>query len=277
MSTIAVESPITVNNAIKGPLSPEQVSSYRENGYMKLEQVIDADVVQGLLSRAKHRMGEDPLTVKRGGAGERIKAEYRWYARWDECSVEDEWIRSLSHSPKLASIASQLCGEPVRFYSDHVFAKAPATKAGGDTPWHQDFPHHPHDRQGALNIWIALVDCPPEKGTMRFLEGSHRAGQLGRYFNRRDNVTLIDEHPWVLERYRMSDPISLSAGDATVHDMAVIHAAPENTTNEPRWVYSTLWLPVSVRYTGASNHRTDNIGLVVDQPMEHPQFPIIPT
>ena len=112
---------------------------------------------------------------------------------------------------------------------------------------------------------------------MRFLEGSHRAGQLGRYFNRRDNITLIDEHPWVLERYDMSHPIHLNAGDATVHDMAVIHAAPENTTNEPRWVYSTLWLPVSVRYTGANNHRTDNIGLVVDQPMEHPRFPVIPT
>ncbi|WP_241171657.1 phytanoyl-CoA dioxygenase family protein [Burkholderia multivorans] len=126
---------------------------------------------------------------------------------------------------------------PARFYSDHVFAKARATEADGDTPWHQDFRHHPHDRQGALNIWIALVDCPPEKGTMRILEGSHRAGQLGRYFNRRDNVTLIEEHPRVLGRYRMSDPIHLKAGDATVHDMAVIHAAPEITTDEPRWVY----------------------------------------
>jgi ectoine hydroxylase-related dioxygenase (phytanoyl-CoA dioxygenase family) len=195
MSTVAVDSPIVTSKFNKGQLSPEQVTFFRENGYMKLEQVIEPEIVQGLLSRAKQRMGEDPLTVKRGGAGERIKAEYRWYARWDECSVEDEWVRSLSHSPKLASIASQLCGEPVRFYSDHVFAKAPATKSGGDTPLHQDFPHHPHDRQGALNIWIALVDCLPEKGTMRFLEGSHRAGQLGRYFNRRDNVTLIDEHP----------------------------------------------------------------------------------
>lgn len=86
----------------------------------------------------------------------------------------------------------------MRFYSDHVFAKNPESEADGDTPWHQDFPHHPRDRQGALNIWIALVDLTPEMGTMQFLSRSHRAGMLGRYFNRRDNVTLLDEHPWVV-------------------------------------------------------------------------------
>ncbi|MBU9618507.1 hypothetical protein [Burkholderia multivorans] len=35
----------------------------------------------------------------------------------------------------------------------------------------------------------------------------------------------------------MSDPIHQKAGDATLHAMAVIHAAPEITTDEPRWVY----------------------------------------
>jgi ectoine hydroxylase-related dioxygenase (phytanoyl-CoA dioxygenase family) len=86
-----------------------------------------------------------------------------------------------------------------------------------------------------LNIWIALVDLTPEMGTMQFLSRSHRAGMLGRYFNRRDDVTLIDEHPWVLDEFEMSPPISLKAGDATVHDMNVIHAAPANSSNTPRW------------------------------------------
>lgn len=121
------------------------------------------------------------------------------------------------------------------------------------------------------------MDLTPEMGTMQFLSRSHRAGMLGRYFNRRDDVTLIDEHPWVLDEYEMSPPISLKAGDATVHDMNVIHAAPANSSNTPRWVYSTLWLPVSARYTGASNHRTDPLGLTLDMPMDHPKFPIIPT
>lgn len=42
--------------------------------------LVSSKVSKGPLSRAKQRMGEDPLTVKRGGAGERVKAEYRWYA-----------------------------------------------------------------------------------------------------------------------------------------------------------------------------------------------------
>ncbi|UII69049.1 phytanoyl-CoA dioxygenase family protein [Pseudomonas sp. HN11] len=258
-------------------LDAQQILDYRANGWMKLENVINAQTVQMLLNEAKTRMGEVARTVDRNDPGKQIENAYRWYARWDEVSATCPQIKALSHSPQLASIASQLAGEQVRFYSDHVFAKNPESEAGGDTPWHQDFPHHPLDRQGALNIWIALVDLTPEMGTMQFLSRSHRAGMLGRYFNRRDNVTLLDEHPWVLDEFEMSPPISLKAGDATVHDMNVIHAAPANSSTTPRWVYSTLWLPVSARYTGASNHRTDPLRLTLDMPMEHPKFPIIPT
>lgn len=252
-----------------------EIDHYRVNGWVRLDGLFAPEVVEGLLERAQRRMGPDPMTVTRGNADQREPNEYNWYARWDGCAHDDEWIRGIAQSRELATAASRLMGDKVRFYFDHFFAKVPAANEGGKTPWHQDLPHHPLDRQGVLTIWVPLVDCPPEKGSMRFLSGSQRAGLLGRYLNRRDEVQLVDEHPWVLDEFEMSEPMHLRPGDATVHNLAITHFAPENLTDSPRWVYSTQWLPVRTKYTGAPNHRTDGLGLVIDEPLDHPRFPVI--
>ena len=253
-----------------------EIEHFRKNGWVKLDRLFDKWAVDGLLQRAQSRMGSDPLTVSRTSSTERVANEYNWYARWDGCSHADEWIRQISQSRALARVAARLMGKAeVRFYFDHMFVKRPAKSDGGETPWHQDLPHHPLDRQGVLTIWVPLVGCSPEMGSLRFLSGSHRAGLLGRYLNRRDGISLIDEHPWVLEQYEKSPALHLQAGDATVHDLAVIHYAPPNTTNSPRWVYSTQWLPPATRFTGAPNHRTEGHGLTIDKPLDHPRFPII--
>lgn len=259
-------------------VTDEEIAHYREKGWVKLERLFSPEVVEGLLDRAQAKMGSHaPLTVSRQSSDELEPNEYNWYARWDGCSHEDPWIRGVGQSKALATAASLLMGDQVRFYFDHFFVKVPAAATGTETPWHQDLPHHPLDRQGVLTIWVPLVDCPPEKGSLRFLSGSHRAGLLGRYLNRRDEVQLIDEHPWILDEYEMSPPLHMRPGDATVHNLAITHYAPPNTTETSRWVYSTQWLPHRTRYTGAPNHRTEGLGLRIDQPFEHPRFPLIDT
>lgn len=258
-------------------VTEEEVAHYRDHGWVKLEKLFPDWAVRGLLERARARMGDSPQTVSRQDPNVRIADEYRWYSRWDGPSHCDDWIFEFSHSPALATVASRLMGGPVRFYFDHVFVKVPARQRGSSTPWHQDLPHHPLDRQGALTIWAPLVPCPPEMGTMRFLSGSHRAGLFGRFLNRDDGVSLVDEYPWVLEKFEQSAPLHMQPGDVTVHNLAVIHHAPANETTSPRWVYANQWLPVGARYTGAPNHRTDGLNLAIDKPLEHPRFPAIDT
>jgi ectoine hydroxylase-related dioxygenase (phytanoyl-CoA dioxygenase family) len=266
---------VAVTSAKIGSVSSEEVAGFRRLGWTVLDNLLDRATVKEILARAISRMGEVPRTVLRHQPEQRVENAYGWYARWDGCSHHDPFIAEVSHSRELATAASRLMGKPVRFYFDHIFAKLPTHSAGRDTPWHQDLPHHPLDRHGALTMWIALVDCPPEMGTMRFLSGSHRAGLFGRFLNREDGVTLVDDHSDVLERFEACSPLELRAGDATVHDLAIIHRAPENATDRIRWVYVCQWLPADARYTGAPNHRTDGLGLMVDRPLDHPHFPLI--
>lgn len=258
-------------------ITDDEVRHFRENGWVKLERLFPPEAVEGLLARARARMGEHPKTVSRLDPDRTIADEYGWYSRWDGPSHVDTWIHGLSHSRALARVASRLMNGPVRFYFDHIFVKLPARRRGTSTPWHQDLPHHPLDRHGALTIWVPLIECPPEMGSMRFLNGSHRSGLYGRFLNRDDGVTLLDDHPDVLDRFTISPPLHLQPGDATVHDLAVIHYAPENAGDAPRWVYANQWLPPSARYTGAPNHRTDGWELAVDKPLDHPRFPLIAT
>lgn len=256
-------------------ITDDEVSHYLKHGWVRLEKLFSRPAVDALLALARATMGEHPQSVSRTQPKARMPDEYGWYSRWDGCSHSDEWIRDLSHSAALAGVAASLIGGPVRFYFDHVFVKLPAAQAGTETPWHQDLPHHPLDRQGALTIWVPLVDCPARMGSMRFLSGSHKAGLFGRYLNRSDGVDLLQEHPYLMEEFELSPALDLAAGDATVHNLAVVHHAPANRTAAPRWVYACQWLPPLTRYTGAPNHRTDGHGLVVDQPFDHPRFPLI--
>lgn len=257
-----------------------EVAAYREQGWAHLEGFVSPEAVERLLARFQARMGADAAQAvdTRGGTpglkGKSLNAMWQMY---ENPSREDEWVRAWSHAPAIGRAATRLVGKPVRFYNDQVICKLPVSREGGPTPWHQDLSYHALDRRGRMSIWIALVDCPPEKGTMRFLTGTHLLAPLGRYVHRSDGVDAVTDNPWLLERYEVSPPLHLRAGDATLHDAELVHSAPENTTDSPRWAYSLTVIPQDTLYTGLANRLTDGAGLQVNQPFDHPQFPVLPT
>src|SRR5438552_1393771 len=103
-------------------VTDEEIVHYREKGWVKLTGLFSPEVVDGLLSRAREKMGShDPLTVSRQATDQLEPNEYNWYARWDGCSHEDPWIRGIGQSRALATAASRLMGDKVRFYFDHFF------------------------------------------------------------------------------------------------------------------------------------------------------------
>lgn len=57
-------------------LDAQQILDFRANGWMKLENVINAETVQMLLQEAKTRMGEVARTVDRNDPGKQIENAY---------------------------------------------------------------------------------------------------------------------------------------------------------------------------------------------------------
>jgi ectoine hydroxylase-related dioxygenase (phytanoyl-CoA dioxygenase family) len=150
----------------------------------------------------------------------------------------------------------------------------PAAERGAKTPWHQDEPYGPFDRQGSLTVWIALVDIPPERGSLRFYSGSHRLGGLGRHLIT-PGFDALDEYPWIAGELELSPPLHLRPGDATVHSRATLHSAPENDTDSPRWAYQLIFFPAEALYSGTGHFEAEDAGIAVDKPFEHARFPVV--
>jgi ectoine hydroxylase-related dioxygenase (phytanoyl-CoA dioxygenase family) len=260
-------------------VTDEEVAAYKRDGWVKLEGLLEPELAADILERGKARMGEradaELPDNRKTIMTPTLQAIWR---NWQNPAEEDAYFGALSRSRPLARTASRLLdGRDVRWWSDTIMCKLPASEGGSKTPWHQDFPYHAMDRHGIFNYWIALVDIPPEMGTMRFLTGSHRAGPMGRVIHRTDGVDLLDLAPWLFDEYEVSAPMHLKPGDATVHNLLTVHAAPENATDQPRWSYLTSMFPADTLYTGAQQRRTDEIELTVNQPFDHPRFPLLAT
>jgi hypothetical protein len=143
------------------------------------------------------------------------------------------------------------------------------------TAYHQDFPGHAIDRSEMLTIWIALTDIAPDMGALRFVDGSHRYGALGRSFvNGYDD--LLHMQPWLSE-LPLSPPFTMKPGDATIHHGLTVHGAPKNAGTAPRLAYQLIYIDAQALYDGAKlNKRWEDLGLELHKPLDHPQFPLVP-
>ena len=252
-------------------VTPEEIRHYKENGWVKLEGLISPEAAAATRERLERR-----LEGARGKGG--FSADSSLFEVLDHLSRDDETLEAFSHSRKLGRVVSDLmgCGRPgvqgVRFWFDNALVKMPAAERGAKTPWHQDEPYGPFDRQGSATVWIALVDMPPERGTLRFYSGSQRLGGLGRHLLK-PGFDALDEYPWVADEFDLSPPLHLKPGDATVHMRAVLHSAPANETDEPRWAYQLIFFPAEALVNGMPHPELEGTGLVENDLFDHPRFP----
>lgn len=256
-------------------VTPEEVATFKKNGWVKLEGLIAPDLAAEVLVRMKAVMGGDAEKISGGGGGDPQFAHYKHILRnylglWKV----DPLLNALSHAPSMGRVASRFLRDgAVRFLNDEGLAKMPASEGGKPTPYHQDFPHAVYDRSAMVNIWIAVVDLPPARGAMRFLTGSHHAGPLGRTLLNKDDV--VEQNPWLLEEYPLSEPLEMRPGDATVHGDLTIHGGPANMSDAMRWAYLVNLFNAQARYSGGPSYGEPVEGLEINGLYDTPRYPIV--
>ena len=127
--------PLKIQQALAIPftLSPEQISFYRENGFIKLKKVLSPEVIQYMnetISAEVVRLNTQHLPFEeRDTYG---KAFLQIMNIWTRSAP----VKEIVFSKRLAKIAADLMGvEGVRMYHDQALFKEPG---GGHTPWHAD-------------------------------------------------------------------------------------------------------------------------------------------
>lgn len=262
---------LSVMHAPVREVTDHEVAHYRANGWARLPGLVAPEFVEGLRDRALDRLAERAGPFRNSFVDQAFGQDR-------DIAKHDEAFAAVALSPALArGVTRLLVGvDAVRLQVTNLLVKEPADGNGhGATVFHQDFPWMPMDRSAMLTVWLALADVPADMGSLRFYSGSHLYGSLGRSFVREGDDAL-SRHPW-LEQLTLSPPLDLEAGDATVHSSLVVHGAGANRRDGPRLSFTATYFDAATLYTGAAYGQTDELGLEVNRPFDHPMFPLVPT
>jgi ectoine hydroxylase-related dioxygenase (phytanoyl-CoA dioxygenase family) len=266
-------------------VTDDEVAFYQENGWVLLRELISPELAAEALETVKTTMEEAPSVERvRSMTQDGHKTQIADIAQWRDWHFlgRDDHIepfRSIAYSKEIGRNAQKFLGRdvPINYHADMMAVKMPAgEKASGPTGFHQDWVNFPFDRVGFHTFWFALDEITPEMGAMRFYEGSHQAGPLGKTLVDGSRLPVDEYYADIATRYPLSDPIHLNPGDATVHNGMVVHGAPENSTDKLRWVFLCSYHPADTCYTGAPHHIfSPDLGMEIGKPIKHDLFPPI--
>ena len=200
-------------------LSAEQRSFFEKNGYLhRLEPVFSSGEVQtlneGLQELMKQlRPGEDSKEIR----------------EWHESS---RFLYDICMNTVILDYVEDLLGPDFFLWGSNFFIKEPHTPS--TVGWHQDAYYWPLDPHESLTAWLAFDDSTVENGAMEVIPGSHTAGLLKHVRNSATSSVLTLE----CERGQFSEdtrkPVTLRAGEISIHDDKLVHGSPPNTSDHRR-------------------------------------------
>lgn len=218
-------------------LTPEQVESFNENGFLRIPQVYSPDEI-ATMSDELDRLIQDWATTNMGWTGP-------WRQVYMTPDVEhramlthlhdlhfyaQSWCHAVAH-PNMAAAMAGLLGENVELHHTTLHVKPPET--GMPFPLHQDSPFYQHEGFGYVDAIIHLDDTNDENGCLRFVPGSHKQGHL-------EHVTQINGEPCSphlpTDTWRLDDTVACpaKAGDVIAFSIYTVHGSFINRTNRLR-------------------------------------------
>jgi ectoine hydroxylase-related dioxygenase (phytanoyl-CoA dioxygenase family) len=255
-------------------VTDDEVAFYREHGWVRLDGLIDPLLAGEALAHAKlvtgldydefpHDPDEQQRFKERAEAASRIM-----------CRLRDAFLWDFLACRELGDAAARLTGNrPLRLWSDHIFIKLPEGSGASDaTHVHQDFNAQSVDRIGSCQFWIVLGEITADMGSLQHYDRSHLAGPLG---NVQSDEAFLAGYPELAERYPVTPARSYRPGDVVAHHPLSIHFAGPNRTNRVRWALTSYRIRADSLYCGIPCRWTDDIGLELWQPFDHPHFPIV--
>lgn len=223
-------------------LSSFQTAFFKEQGYLRLDQVVEPHEVETLKALLQ--------TLFSSGAGYEEGAQFDLVG-----SSEDEtqpklpqiinpsnYARDLLRTSFFktgSEIAQQLLGPHARFSDDHVLMKPAIT--GAATPWHQDEAFRdPRYETREISIWLALQPVDRRNGCMEFIPGSNLGDVLPHRSPNGDSSVHALECVGGFDA-AAAVPCPLPAGGCTIHSGRTLHFAGPNTSNLPRYAYVLIF------------------------------------
>jgi hypothetical protein len=230
--------------------SSEELSEYREKGYLVREKVFDAREIEDLVANVEKAVDSIRRLIPSGKTyhldGNRFVDIGNTTVQFEHASgspdirvIEpvsglDMGLDRLMESPRIVQpIRSILETDRISLWTNKLNLKARESGSGFD--WHQDSPYWVYDSDDVdnlPNVYLAFDEANRENGCLRVIESSHKSGclpgrddgtQLGGFFTDRDHIRVDAE---VL--------LEVPAGSLVFFDPHLIHGSRSNMSKRQR-------------------------------------------
>ena len=230
-------------------LTESQITSFHENGYLRLENVLDEsdlrpviDEYSALIDGRAHRLYDE-------GKVSSLYADEPFTRRLLCLTVEAPEVATgidimqargkatfnFLKNPKILDLAESLVGsEIVCNPIQHIRAVLPPQVVNkGPTRWHQDagvcWPDA--DPYFMLTVWVPVVDATLENGCLQVMPGSHKYG-LRKHISTGGSNIPPEERPPIEPK-----PLAIPAGGVILFHNYTLHSARPNETDTIRWSF----------------------------------------
>jgi len=251
-------------------ISPEQIARFEKDGYIKLKDVLGAEVLEHYGKEITRMVlllnKQDKPLESRTTYG---KAFLQIMNIW----TKNELVKEFVFGKRLARIATDLLRiRGVRVYHDQALYKE---AGGGYTPWHVDQFYWPLSSEKTVTAWIPLHAVPLENGPLMFSVGSQRI-KIGR-----DLEISDDSEKKIDEQLKLSnlpcDETPFDLGEVSFHLGFTFHRAGPNKLPKPREVMTIIYMDRDMRLVEPKNKSQQSdwdgwmpgakVGEIIDTPL----------
>lgn len=216
-------------------LSPDQVDFYRENGYLLVENRLDADTLRRCHEEIA-RFREEARALSE--SSDRIDLEDSHTA--DEPRLRriklphqhSDFFNQLMRSDAILAPARDLLGPDIRLHTSKLNMKS--ARFGAPVDWHQDFAFYPHTNDDLLAIGVMLDDVDDENGPLMVFPGTHK----GPIFDHHSGGVFAGTMDLAASRLDMADAVKIKgpAGSLSIHHVRIVHGSDLNRSEKDRAV-----------------------------------------
>lgn len=216
-------------------ISERDIASYRENGYLVVQNVLDEAeltrlraVTDEIVGRARWMTRSDSvldLDVNHTPEAPRVR-------RIKVAERAHPYFWHLQRHPNIVAVLTALLGPSVRSMGGKLNIKD--ARHGTPVEWHQDWGYYPHTNDDLLALGIPLDDMGRDNAPLMVIPGSHK----GPIYDHRSGGVFcgaIDRQAAGLDASK-AVALTCPAGAMTVHHVRMVHGSDLNRSLRPRRV-----------------------------------------
>ena len=243
---------------MKHQLNNDQIQSYRNNGFIVVEDFLTPDELEhwrdAVTTAVRERGGiKIPGKDIKVGEADGINEDSDYYAKVFDQLLNlwqtSEKVKELMLDQRIGKMAAQLAGvDGIRIWHDQALIKRPW---GNPTAWHLDTPFWSFSDRKAISIWVALDNATLENGCLFFIPGSHKQTGFNKITIGRNMDGIFDVYPELKTAKTVAAP--MKAGSCSFHNGLTIHGANANMTSGFRRAMTCAYMPDGNTYNGEPN------------------------